>query len=137
MSQQQRQIQSVDVRTKKILTVVEQQASSQALVQHRPSSSISASSMSRIMPEPSILRELCDQQQLMDSWLRRKQRRPTSEIGQLSQYCTCRQKPQFGKWSKPRSLFSIFTLHEISCPLHAADHRYLALREVIRSATGS
>ncbi|KAL5337388.1 hypothetical protein BJX70DRAFT_399691 [Aspergillus crustosus] len=116
---QQKQIQSVDQRTMKILTVVEQHASpvvpSQALVQTRPPPSDSRSIACRNMPDPSMLRDLCDQQQLIDIWLRRKQRLPRSQLEHISQYCSCRVKPRFLQ----KTSFSAFSLHEKSCPLHA------------------
>ncbi|CEL03870.1 hypothetical protein ASPCAL05009 [Aspergillus calidoustus] len=132
MSQQQRQIQdlisrtsSISITTTKILTVVDQQVvptSPQALVQHTPQTT---QLNPRTMPEPSLLRDLCDQQQLMNTWLRRKRRLPASQIEQISRYCTCRRRLRFvtssGGYHKRRPFsglsLSTYALHENSCPL--------------------
>ncbi|KAL5341361.1 hypothetical protein BJX70DRAFT_66428 [Aspergillus crustosus] len=122
---------SIDLRTTKILTTVEQQQislTSQALIKSPPNTSGTTQISLRTMPEPSLLRELCDQQQLMNSWLRRKRRVPASQIEQISQYCTCRRKPRFLSprygYYTPRSFlgleFAAYSLHEESCLLYVS-----------------
>jgi hypothetical protein len=142
MSQQQRQIQdlisrtsSISITTTKILTVVDQQVvptSPQALVQHTPQTT---QLNPRTMPEPSLLRDLCDQQQLMNTWLRRKRRLPASQIEQISRYCTCRRRPRFvtssGGYRKRHPFsglsLSTYALHENSCPLYVEGEQALSV----------
>ncbi|KAL2826757.1 hypothetical protein BJY01DRAFT_255892 [Aspergillus pseudoustus] len=122
MSHQQKQIQelvlstsSIDLTATKILTVVERQGSvvaSQAVDQAIALSLGNQPHAVRSMPEPSTLQELCHQQQLINSWLRRRRKLPSSAIDQMLHNCTCSRKPRFS----PRS-FSTFVLHETKCPL--------------------
>ncbi|KAL3459301.1 hypothetical protein BJX64DRAFT_206586 [Aspergillus heterothallicus] len=125
---------TIDLRTTQILTVVEQQqgsTSSQALIQNPPKSSSATQFSVHTMPAPSLLKDLCDKQQLMNSWLRRKRRVPASQIEQILQYCTCRRKPQF--LSQRRSYymsrfssglaFATYSLHEETCLLHVDGQR--------------
>ncbi|KAL3473175.1 hypothetical protein BJX99DRAFT_261605 [Aspergillus californicus] len=124
-SEQQRRIHelilkasSIDDRTKQILTVVQKQdtliSSSSALAQKKaPTPSIHRTS-SAAMPEPTTLRNLCDQQQLINAWLQRKRKSPNSTISQIQHYCSCGRKP----WRSSKFSFSVFALHETSCPLY-------------------
>ncbi|KAL2862291.1 uncharacterized protein BJX67DRAFT_385786 [Aspergillus lucknowensis] len=123
MSQQQTQIlnlisrtSSIDVRTTRILDVVESTSASvsyQALIQQTSCLSRAASSAT---VEPSTLRDLCNQQRVVESCWRRKRimRLSGSPIDLISRYCTCRRKPRFLSMFG----FSVFTLHEASCPLY-------------------
>ncbi|KAL3465907.1 hypothetical protein BJX64DRAFT_45696 [Aspergillus heterothallicus] len=131
MAQQQRMIQglilqtsAIGIRTTKILTTVEKQAltvvESKEIVRREEPHVRSAPSM---MMEPSTLRELYDQQQLINAWLRRKRRSPSSLVDQIQHYCTCLKKPR----RSSRFSFSIFALHERSCPLYSDDHQVLGM----------
>ncbi|KAJ0423184.1 hypothetical protein BJY00DRAFT_310312 [Aspergillus carlsbadensis] len=142
MDQQQRQIQAlisrtslIDITTTKILTVVDQQVvptTSQAVVQCQTQST---KPTTLTMPEPSLLRDLCDQQQLMNIWLRRKRRMPASQIEQILKYCTCRRKPRFlastggyhKLWSFSGLSFSTYSLHEESCLLYVDGQQAVGL----------
>ncbi|KAL2859333.1 hypothetical protein BJX68DRAFT_261771 [Aspergillus pseudodeflectus] len=106
-----------------------------SLVQRPEHASKLIHSASHTMPPPSLLRDVCDHQQLMNSWLRRKRRVPASQIEQIAQYCICRRKPRFLSpmrgYYTPRSFsgvsFSTYSLHENSCPLHVDGQRAIGV----------
>ncbi|KAL2813065.1 hypothetical protein BDW59DRAFT_167633 [Aspergillus cavernicola] len=127
ISEQQRQIQhlisrtsSIDIRTTTILSIVEPEqgsdsvVSSQAVVHQVSPSTRGARSAALTMPEPSTVRDLCQQRQLINMWARGRRRLPSAPINQLSHYCTCQTKPRF----LSRFSFSSFALHEKSCLLY-------------------
>ncbi|KAL2836883.1 hypothetical protein BJY01DRAFT_251762 [Aspergillus pseudoustus] len=131
MAQQQKKIQdlitqssAIDIRTTKILTVVEQKAlvvAEPQSIAHRESQVTSIGSPKMI--EPSTLQELCDQQQLINTWLQRRRRLPSSPIDQLVHHCTCSRKPRF----KSVFSFSVFALHERSCPLYVEGQQAIGI----------
>ncbi|KAL4886889.1 hypothetical protein BJY04DRAFT_43414 [Aspergillus karnatakaensis] len=131
MCQQQKQIQdlilrtsAVDLRTERILTVVESPetpvVNSRVLVQRQLPT---PTSITNAMLAPSTLQDLCDQQQIVNSWLRRKRRLKCSAMEQSLLHCTCVRKPQFPS----RNFFSTFSLHDESCALHVEGQQAVAI----------
>ncbi|KAL4923232.1 uncharacterized protein BDV17DRAFT_277743 [Aspergillus undulatus] len=111
------QTSSVDTRTSRILDLVGQGNTS---VQ----TAISQCSRMNPIPAPSMIQQLCNQRQKINTCWSRLRKKPNSTIELITMYCTCCQKPRY---SSQGLSFSTFVLHDKSCPLHLESQSLLGI----------